>query len=52
MKELNLLTRRLFDEGWTREKHPDYVRDCFTADLSTLVSIKTVWCFLRHAACW
>ncbi|RAQ28672.1 Uncharacterised protein [uncultured Ruminococcus sp.] len=27
MKELNLLTQRLFAEGWIKEKHPDYVRD-------------------------
>lgn len=34
MKELNLLTRRLFAEGWNMEKHPDYVRDWnYTSEL-------------------
>ncbi len=27
MAELNLLTRRLFAKGWTKEHHPDFVRD-------------------------
>lgn len=27
MKELNLLTKRLLGEGYTKENHPDYVRD-------------------------
>ena len=27
MMELNLLTQRLFAEGWTKEHHPDYVCD-------------------------
>lgn len=27
MSELNLLTQRLFAEGWTKERHPDYVCD-------------------------
>lgn len=27
MERLNLLTQRLFAEGWTKERHPDYVCD-------------------------
>lgn len=27
MKELNKLTQRLFAEGYTKDRHPDYVDD-------------------------
>ena len=27
MMKLNLLTQRLLSEGWTKENHPDFVRD-------------------------
>lgn len=49
MAELNLLTRRLFAAGWTKEKHPDYVKDWnytseFTGASSIPLKSRIAWC--------
>lgn len=39
MENLNLLTRRLFAEGWTKDNHPNFVSDWTYCNELSLIHI-------------